>query len=92
MVGSALKYLFKKHKIFIIEFFVLSLSLKNTIMDVVFILLGLLLIIVGIIGCVVPGLPGPLSGWAGLLLTTFAKVIPNDWNFIKLHFLEYSLF
>jgi len=53
-------------------------------MDIVLILLGLLLIIVGIIGCVVPGLPGPLSGWAGLLVTVLAKVIPDDWNFILL--------
>ena len=51
-------------------------------MDIVYLSLGLLLIIIGIIGCVVPGLPGPLSGWAGLLLTVLAKVIPDDWRFV----------
>ncbi len=51
-------------------------------MDIFLVILGLILIIVGIIGCVVPGLPGPISGWAGLLVTIYAKAIPNDWNFI----------
>ena len=51
-------------------------------MDIFLILLGLLLVIVGIIGCIVPGLPGPISGWAGLLVTIFAEVIPDDWSFI----------
>jgi uncharacterized protein YqgC (DUF456 family) len=51
-------------------------------MDIFLIILGFVLVIVGIIGCIVPGLPGPISGWAGLLLTMFAKVIPDDWTFI----------
>ncbi len=55
-------------------------------MDTVLILLGLLLIIVGIIGCVVPGLPGPMSGWAGLLVLTYAKVIPDNWQMISFTF------
>ena len=56
-------------------------------MDIVLLLLGLVLIIVGIIGCIVPGLPGPISGWAGLLVTVLAKVIPDDWTFITTTFL-----
>lgn len=48
----------------------------------ILLLLGLVLIIIGIIGCIVPGLPGPISGWAGLLVTILAKVIPDDWSFI----------
>jgi len=51
-------------------------------MDVVLLLLGLVLVLIGIIGCIVPGLPGPISGWAGLLVTILAKVIPDDWSFI----------
>jgi uncharacterized protein YqgC (DUF456 family) len=51
-------------------------------MDIFLILLGLVLVIIGIIGCIVPGLPGPISGWVGLLVTMFAKVIPDDWTFI----------
>ncbi len=53
-------------------------------MDVLLILLGLILIIVGIIGCVVPGLPGPISGWVGLLVTMSAKAIPMDWAFLSI--------
>jgi len=56
-------------------------------MDIVLLLLGLVLVIVGIIGCIVPGLPGPISGWAGLLVTMLAKVIPDDWSFIGATFL-----
>jgi len=51
-------------------------------MDILLLVLGLILIIIGIIGCIVPGLPGPISGWAGLLLTVLAKVIPDDWTFV----------
>ncbi len=51
-------------------------------MDIVLLILGLILILIGIIGCIVPGLPGPISGWAGLLLTVLAKVIPDDWTFV----------
>ncbi len=51
-------------------------------MDILLIILGLILIIVGIIGCIVPGLPGPISGWVGLLLTMMAKVIPDDWSYL----------
>jgi len=51
-------------------------------MDVVLLLLGLLLVLIGIIGCIVPGLPGPLSGWLGLLVAVLTKVIPDDWSFL----------
>lgn len=51
-------------------------------MDIVLLILGFILILVGIIGCILPGLPGPISGWAGLLVTILAKVIPDDWTFI----------
>ncbi len=51
-------------------------------MDILLIIIGLILIIVGIIGCVVPGLPGPFSAWLGLLVTMLAKSIPDDWSLI----------
>ncbi len=56
-------------------------------MDILLITLGLVLIIVGIVGCIVPGLPGPFSAWAGLLVTVLAKTIPDDWNMIIVTFL-----
>jgi len=51
-------------------------------MDVFLIVLGLVLIIAGLIGCVLPGLPGPLTAWVGLLVTVLAKPIPDDWTLI----------
>ncbi len=51
-------------------------------MDILLIIIGLILIIIGIIGCVVPGLPGPFSAWLGLLVTMWAKAIPDDWSLI----------
>ena len=55
-------------------------------MDIFLIILGLILIIAGLIGCILPGLPGPLTAWLGLLVTTLAKVIPDDWSFIGVTF------
>jgi len=56
-------------------------------MDILLIILGLILILAGIVGCILPGLPGPLTAWLGLLLTIMAKVIPDDWSFITVSFL-----
>ncbi len=55
-------------------------------MDVFLIVLGLILILAGLIGCILPGLPGPLTAWLGLVVTTLAKVIPDDWSFIGVTF------
>jgi uncharacterized protein YqgC (DUF456 family) len=56
-------------------------------MDILLIILGLILILVGIIGCVVPGLPGPFSAWLGLLVTMLAKSVPDDWSLLGITFL-----
>jgi len=53
-------------------------------MDILLLVIGLILIIVGIVGCVVPGLPGPISGWLGLLVAMLSKVIPMDWQFLSI--------
>lgn len=42
-------------------------------MDVGFIVLGAVLLLIGIIGCIVPMLPGPPLAWAGLLLGYFSS-------------------
>ncbi len=56
-------------------------------MDIFLIVLGLILIIVGLIGCVVPGLPGPGLAWVGLLVTTLSKAIPDNWSLIGVGFI-----
>ena len=55
-------------------------------MDILLIVLGLILIILGLIGCIVPGLPGPGLAWLGLLLTTLSKAIPDNWTLIGISF------
>jgi len=44
--------------------------------DVVLILLGALLVVTGMVGCVLPVLPGPPLGFAGLILLWWAR----DWS------------
>lgn len=50
-------------------------------MNTLLIVLAILLAVVGIIGSVVPGLPGPPISWAGLLLLKFTSVADqaNSW-------------
>jgi uncharacterized protein YqgC (DUF456 family) len=55
-------------------------------MDILLIILGFILIIAGLIGCILPGLPGPFTAWLGLLVTMLSKVIPDNWSFIGITF------
>ena len=45
-------------------------------MDVFLLILGFLLTLLGIIGSFLPILPGPITGWFGLLLLHLTKVVP----------------
>lgn len=38
--------------------------------------------ILGVIGAFLPILPGPITGWLGLLLLSFTSVVPKDWTFL----------
>lgn len=51
-------------------------------MDIFLLILGFVLTILGIIGSFLPVLPGPLSGWAGLLILHLTDAIPI--NFLLL--------
>ncbi len=51
-------------------------------MDWLFITLGILLILVGILGAVLPGLPGPPLSYAALLLLQFTKDPPFSTGFL----------
>lgn len=57
-------------------------ALKKNDMDLFLLLLGLICMILGIIGAFLPVLPGPLTGWLGLLLLSFTSAIPSDWTFL----------
>jgi hypothetical protein len=48
-------------------------------MDLFLILLGLILVLLGIVGSLLPVLPGPITGWLGLLLLFLTKAIPINY-------------
>ena len=51
-------------------------------MDIFLLILGFLFVLLGIIGSFLPILPGPITGWIGLLLLHFTSVILMDWTFL----------
>ena len=55
-------------------------------MDLILIVLGLFLVILGIIGSVLPVLPGPITGWLGLLLLFLTNAIPINYYLLGITF------
>jgi len=55
-------------------------------MDILLISIGFILCLVGIIGSVLPVLPGPPFGWLGLLLLELTETIPNNYWFLGITF------
>ncbi len=51
-------------------------------MDIFLIITGFLLTLLGIAGSFLPVLPGPITGWAGLLLLHLTKIVPMDYTFL----------
>ncbi|EGV44593.1 DUF456 domain-containing protein [Bizionia argentinensis JUB59] len=51
-------------------------------MDIVLVILGFILMLVGIAGSFLPILPGPPLSWFGLLLLYLTKAVPNNWTFL----------
>ena len=51
-------------------------------MDIFLIILGFVLCIVGIIGAFLPIIPGPLTGWVGLLVLHFTSVAQLSYTFL----------
>jgi len=51
-------------------------------MDIFLAILGLTLAFVGIIGAFLPVLPGPLTGWVGLLVLHLTATVPMNWTFL----------
>ena len=56
-------------------------------MDIVLVIIGLILCIIGIVGSVFPVLPGPPFGWLGLLLLELTNAIPNNYWFLGVTFI-----
>jgi uncharacterized protein YqgC (DUF456 family) len=55
-------------------------------MDIVLIVIGFIFVIFGVIGAILPVLPGPILGWIGLLLLQLSDKTPFDSTFIIITF------
>jgi len=55
-------------------------------MDVFLLIAGFLMVLLGILGSFLPVLPGPLTGWLGLLMLHFTSVIPINYTFLGITF------
>lgn len=51
-------------------------------MDIFLILLGFIFILLGIAGSFLPVLPGPITGWVGLLLLYLTEAVPMSYTFL----------
>jgi len=51
-------------------------------MDIFLLILGVCLMGLGLVGSFLPILPGPFTGWLGLLVLHLTKAIPQDWTFL----------
>jgi uncharacterized protein YqgC (DUF456 family) len=53
-------------------------------MDVLLLILGFILILIGLIGCIIPIIPGPPISYAGLLMMHLTKAVHYEQKFLLL--------
>jgi hypothetical protein len=51
-------------------------------MDIVLVIIGFILIIAGIVGSILPVLPGPITSWFGLLLLYLTDAVPMNYTML----------
>ena len=51
-------------------------------MDIILIIIGFVFLVVGIIGCILPGIPGPPLAYVSLIFHEFTSAEPFDSNFM----------
>jgi len=51
-------------------------------MDIALLVIAFLLMLIGIIGCIVPGLPGTPIAYAGLWIAQFTERVDFSWQFL----------
>ena len=56
-------------------------------MDQLFIVLGLILCITGLLGSFVPIIPGPITSWFGLLVINFTSTTELNYSFLLISFM-----
>jgi len=55
-------------------------------MDYIWLILGLILMVTGLLGSFLPGLPGPPFSWLGILFLHFCSDIPFQWSLLVISF------
>jgi uncharacterized protein len=55
-------------------------------MDILLLLFGLLIMLLGLVGAFIPVLPGPLTSWLGLLILHFTKAVNFSTSFLGITF------
>ncbi|MCF6213978.1 MAG: DUF456 domain-containing protein [Flavobacteriaceae bacterium] len=53
-------------------------------MDILLLIIGFILMILGLAGAFIPVLPGPLTSWGGLLLLSFTKAVSISTSFLTI--------
>ena len=51
-------------------------------MDIFLLFIGFVFLLLGIIGSFLPILPGPFTGWIGLLIIHMTNAVPMNWTFL----------
>ena len=51
-------------------------------MDIVLIIIGIILLLIGFVGCIIPGIPGPPIAYIGLLIQIFKTENPFSAKFL----------
>jgi uncharacterized protein YqgC (DUF456 family) len=56
-------------------------------MDYIFLILGLVFLIIGVIGSLLPGLPGPPFSWGGLAFVYACSFVPVNYYILTISFI-----
>jgi uncharacterized protein YqgC (DUF456 family) len=55
-------------------------------LDIIFLITGLLLCLIGIVGSFLPIIPGPVTSWLGILLLNLTSAVEFNLNFVLITF------
>ena len=56
-------------------------------MDLLFLIIGLLLCLIGLIGSFIPIIPGPITSWVGLVFLNLTSTVDLNFSFLLATFL-----